>query len=132
MLLHGIWALMLLLSDEPFGATPVHGLRLGHRFVTAAVLLAASAMAVRGVGKRGTRLGWFLLLPQQLLLMVTALTAFVAVAVGHYADGVVRPRLFIAADQLPAVIAALCHTFAVVDVHRRQRIRRMRTPLTLR
>ena len=128
-LLHGIWAIMLLFSDEPFGSTPVHTLRFGHRFVTAAVLLAASAVAVRGVRLRGTRAGWLLLLPQQILLMVSAIGGIVAAFLGHYADGVTRPGLFIAADQLPGVVAALCHTFAIVDLHRRHRIRRMRSPL---
>lgn len=128
-LLHGIWALMLLFSDKPFGSTPLHTLRFGHRFGTAAILFGTSAMAVRGVRLRGTRPGWLLLLPQQILLMVSAIGGIVAAFLGHYADGVMRPGLFIAADQLPGVVAAFCHTFAIIDLHRRHRIRRMRSSL---
>ena len=130
-LLHGIWAVMLLFSDEPFGSTPLHTLFFGHRFVTAAVLLAASVLAVRGIRRRGTRAGWLLLLPQQVLLMISAIGGIVAAILGHYADGVSRPGLFIAADQLPGVVAALCHTFAIIDLHRRHRIRHLRSDLRL-
>jgi hypothetical protein len=130
-LLHGIWALMLLASDDPFGSTPVNSLFFGHRFVTAAVLLAASLMAVRGIRRKGTRAGWMLIVPQQVLLMVSAVGGVVAAFLGHYADGVARPGLFIAADQLPGVVAAVCHTFAMVDLHRRHRVRRIRSSVTL-
>lgn len=130
-LLHGIWALMLIVSDEPFGSTPVSSLRFGHRLVTAGLLLAASGMAVRGIAKRGTTVGWLLLLPQQVLLLISAVGGIAAMVLGHYADGVERPSLFIAADQMPGVIAAFTHTFAVVDLHRRQRIKRMRSPVSL-
>ena len=120
--LHGIWALMLLASDDPFGSTPLNSLLLGHRYVTATVLLVASGLAVIGVQRKGTTAGSLLLLPQQVLLMVSAVGGIVAAISGHYADGVVRPHLFIAADQLPGMVAAFCHTFAVIDLHRQQRV----------
>jgi hypothetical protein len=124
-LVMGIWALMLLASDDPFGSTPVHSLRFGHRFVTAIVLMAACALALRGIRVRGTVAGWLLMLPQQTLLIVSAIGALVAIASGHYADLEPRPRLFIAADQLPAIVAAFCHSFAIIDLNYRHRIRRM-------
>lgn len=121
-LLHGIWAFMLLASGDPFGSTPLNSLMLGHRFVTAVVLLVASVLAVNGVQRKGTTTGWLLLLPQQGLLMISALGGIVAAILGHYADGVVRPHLFIAADQLPGVVAAFCHSFAVIELHRQHRV----------
>lgn len=131
--LHSIWAVMILLSSDPFGSTPVHVLRVGPRFVTSFVLLATAAMAVRGIRRRGTTAGWLLMLPQQFLLIVSAVGGLIAAATGHYADGVTRPHLFIAADQLPGVVAAICHTFAIIDLHRQHRIRRAPGyPLTMR
>jgi hypothetical protein len=124
-LLHGFWAIMVLFSDDPFGSTPLHALLLGHRLVTAAVLIAASGMAVKGVQQKGTMSGVLLLLPQQLLLVVSAIAGIVAAILGHYADLEPRPHLFIAADQLPSVVAAICHSFAIFDLHHRHRIRRL-------
>jgi hypothetical protein len=118
---------MLLISDDPFGSTPVSALRFGHRFVAAPVLLASAALAIRGVRRRGTPTGWLLMLPQQLLLILSAIAGIVAIASGHYADLEPRPRLFIAADQMPGIIAAFCHTFAIIDLHRSSRIRHIRT-----
>lgn len=130
--LHGIWALMILASSDPFGSTPVHVLEVGPRFLTALVLAGTAAMAVLGIGKRGTTAGWLLLLPQQVLLMISAIGGIVAAVLGHYADGVTRPNLFIAADQLPGIVAAVCHTFAIIDLHRMHRVRTIRSaqPMT--
>jgi hypothetical protein len=73
------------------------------------------------------------MLPQQTLLIVSAIGGMVAAALGHYADGVMRPHLFIAADQLPGVVAAVCHSFAIIDLHRQHRIRKSSAhPLTIR
>ena len=40
-------------------------------------------------------------------------------AVAHYGDGVPRPRLFILADQIPAVLTMVLHTAAVIEMHAR-------------
>jgi hypothetical protein len=55
-----------------------------------------------------------MLLPQQTLLMISACGAILAIYFSRYADGVVRPRPFIAADQIHVILAALGHTTAVV------------------
>jgi hypothetical protein len=125
--LHGIWALMIIASSDPFGSTPVHVLEFGPRVLTALVLGGTAAMAVFGIQKRGTTAGWLLLLPQQVLLMISAIGGIVAALLGHYADGVTRPHLFIAADQLPGIVAAICHTFAIIDLHRVHRVRSIRS-----
>jgi hypothetical protein len=131
--LHGIWALMILASSDPFGSTPVHVLEIHPRIVTSLLLGGTAAMAVLGIRKRGTTAGWLLLLPQQILLMISAVGGIAAAVLGHYADGVARPNLFIAADQLPGIVAAVCHTFAIVDLHRMHRIVTVRSrPTTSR
>ncbi|MEX0873494.1 MAG: hypothetical protein WD646_15920 [Actinomycetota bacterium] len=124
-LLMGIWALFLIASDDPFGSTPVHSLRFGHRYVTAIILMVACGLALRAIRLRGTLRGWLLMLPQQGLLILSAVGGLVAIASGHYADLEPRPRLFIAADQMPAIVAAFCHSFAIIDLNYRHRIRRM-------
>ena len=53
------------------------------------------------------------------MLTFSAYAAVVAVAVAHYGDGVTRPRLFILADQVPAVLAMVLHTAAVIEMHAR-------------
>jgi hypothetical protein len=52
--------------------------------------------------------------PQQLLLVVAAIGALVAVVMGNYADGVVRPTMFIATDQLPVMLMPIFHAIAIV------------------
>ena len=52
--------------------------------------------------------------PQQLLLVVAAIGALVAVVMGNYADGVVRPTLFIATDQLPVMLMPIFHAVAII------------------
>jgi hypothetical protein len=49
----------------------------------------------------------------------SAYAAVVAVVVAHYGDGVTRPRLFILADQVPAVLTMVLHTAAVIEMHAR-------------
>lgn len=54
------------------------------------------------------------LVPQQLLLLISAGGAVAAISAGMYADGTIRSRAFIAVDQVPAILTALCHTMAIV------------------
>lgn len=56
-------------------------------------------------------------LPQQLLLMISAGSSLWAVLLSQYADGAPRHWAFIFADQLPAILAALCHTGALIAFH---------------
>lgn len=118
--LHALWGILLLWRPQDIGATP---LALLHTLVHSASLeatiyLAASAgtmlMLLRLVPRH-----WQLPcgLPQQLLLMTSAGGSLWAVILGQYADGVPRPWVFILADQLPAMLAAVCHTGALIVFH---------------
>lgn len=55
------------------------------------------------------------LLPQQILITLAAAGAAVAIWDSQFADGVVRSRYFIGADQSPIIIAAVLHSVAVLD-----------------
>ena len=64
------------------------------------------------------KFAWFLLLiPQQILFMITAGGAIERVILHAYADGVPRPWQFILADQFPAILTAVIHTFGIIDHH---------------
>ena len=120
-LLHTLWACLLLASQKPYGATALHAYRLVPRPLMAAILLAASALAAWAITRRQP--SWqtlAALLPQQAILTVSAYAAAAAVVAAHYGDGVIRPRSFILADQAPVILIFALHTAAVVDMHARQ------------
>ena len=119
-LLHITWGCLLLASQVPYGATALHVYHAVPRVVLAAALFAASGLAMWGVTRR--RPSWqglAALLPQQAIMTFSAYAAVVAVAAAHYGDGVPRPRLFILADQVPALLTMMLHTAAVIEMHAR-------------
>ena len=120
-LLHTLWACLLLASKKPYGATPLHVYSPVPRLLMAAALLTASVLAAWAVTRHQP--SWqtlAALLPQQAILTVSAYAAVVAVVVAHYGDGVIRPREFILADQAPVMLAFALHTAAVVEMHARR------------
>jgi len=54
------------------------------------------------------------MLPQQSLLIISAVGTVHAIYLGQFADGVTRSRFFIASDQLPAILAAVGHTISML------------------
>lgn len=86
----------------------------------AGALFLASGLAAWAVTRRQPSLrSLSALLPQQVLLTLSAYAATAAVIAGHYGDGLPRPRLFILADQAPAILALILHTAAVIEIHAR-------------
>lgn len=114
-LLHASWGILLLLSAAPLGATPLALMYqiIAQRFALALALLLVSSLAVVGLASRPSprRLLWFI--PQQLTLMISGIGGLGAAMRGSYADGVLRPTLFILSDQLPIILLALLYTFAL-------------------
>ncbi len=53
-----------------------------------------------------------LLVPQQIVLLLSAIAILIAVAEGHFGDGVPRSRPFILLDQLPWLMLATFYTIA--------------------
>jgi hypothetical protein len=116
--LHVVWGCLLLINDKALGATALHAFRGMPRLLTAAILFAVAAMAAVGVTLRGPRrLTLALLLPQQAILTISAMSAVVAVITSRYGDGVPRPWYFILADQAPVILTMVLHTIAVVQLH---------------
>jgi hypothetical protein len=118
--LHTTWGCLLLASSEPYGATALHAFGGIPRLAMAVVLFLASGLAAWGVTRHPPSLRSLVaLLPQQALLTISAYAAVVAVIEAHYPDGVIRPRMFILADQAPAIIVLILHTAAVLEMHAR-------------
>jgi hypothetical protein len=114
-ILHLGWAVGLLLDPSAVYTTPVYSLYQVFgappmlSFVLALVALAAG-VAVIG------RSPWavLLMLPQQILLMISADGVLLAIWHSAYADGVERSRAFIAVDQWGVIIAAIFHPVAML------------------
>jgi hypothetical protein len=120
-LLHALWGVLLLASPAPYGATAMHIYDSVPRFALAAILFTASGLATWAISWR--RPSWqslAALLPQQALLTISAYAAMLAVIQAHYGDGVIRPRLFILADQAPVLLTMMLHTVAVIELHARR------------
>ena len=81
------------------------------------ILIAVALMSMYSMRlykhQKNLRASLLLSLPQQFILMLSMMSAFEAINVSHYADGVERPQLFIFIDQLPAILAAILHTLAL-------------------
>jgi hypothetical protein len=93
-LLHTLWACLLLASQEPYGATPLHVYNPLPRPLMAGVLLTASVLAAWAITRRQP--SWqtlAALLPQQAILTASAYAAAAAVVTAHYGDGGLDPTI---------------------------------------
>lgn len=119
--LHLAWGVTLTISGgDGITSTPIFSLwqLMGWsywRLIIALILV--SGMALYGVGHKPSMLGLCLMIPQQILLLVSGLGSLHAVVLGAYADGVVRPWYFILLDQMPVILAAPLYTTAVITYH---------------
>lgn len=80
------------------------------------VALAALLFGVATLGLVGATRPkwWWLTVPQQMVLVCSAIAGTIATVNGTYADGVTRPHLFILADQLPIILAAPFYTLGIL------------------
>ena len=116
--LHLWWGLLLCVSSEQLLFTGVWTLyELLPQWAAGAWLLLVAVLAFSALTTKASISGLFRILPQQMTLVVSAGDAIVATYHSQYADGVTRPSAFILADQIPAVLIAVFHTCAVVDVY---------------
>jgi hypothetical protein len=115
-LLHATWVVMLLLDSRSTAATAVHGPAelFPNHYGLALLLVTVAGCATGAIFMRLSRLKIALLVPQQIMLGISAAAAVQAMAAKHFADGVARPRGFIIADQVPAVIALVVHSLTIV------------------
>ena len=124
---HIVWLILLSISEAPIHTAPMSALAFLGRPGAVIVLLVSVVGSLFGLGywhpmlnKFPTINPAFLLLPQQMILTASALTACVLIYQGHYADGVIRPSTFIAADQVGGIVIAICHTTAIIRTFRKK------------
>jgi len=124
-ILQFIWAVLILINPVALLVTPLLGLTqlVGVNHISvASILFISNGLAFYFlVIKRLTSSHFFLLIPQQCILLLSAFGSLQAVILGHYADGVSRPSIFILADQLPNILIALLYTVAVLGWFNTQR-----------
>lgn len=113
--LHYVWSILGFFSPDAYNATALRAIfdLFGYYTPIPCFLVATSALIGLRMPANTTSLA--LMIPQQMLLMLSAFGAVHAIAAGHFADGVVRPQTFIASDQVPAIIAAIGHTISIVQ-----------------
>ena len=116
--LHVLWAIALLIDPvSAQWATAPHALAQIFNGYTAIILIAVSVVTLGALWKiRHSYLLVGLLMPQQFILCVSALGALNSILKGSFSDGVIRPIAFIFVDKLPAILAALMHTIAIIQV----------------
>ena len=101
-------------ADSSIGIASMFEATVEQRTLLGVSLLLSSWLAILALRRAGV-FAIFALLPQQTLLLITAIGALCFAGMGHYADGY-EPGgggLFILADQLPRILFALAHGFAV-------------------
>ena len=116
---HLLWAGCLLYSAEPLGVTSIHHVSgsIGGRIPAVIVMSVVSIAAAIGLIRNSRTISLLCLLPQQFVLMYSAFAACVAIYNSTFADGVVRPREFLVADQFGWVLLAIAHTVAILQIH---------------
>lgn len=113
--LHLTWAVLVANDASAVNATAVNALfkYVHDPSMVAWILVGAAGCATVGLF---TRVPWIvlLLIPQQIILMMSAAGAVEAIWLAQFADGVIRSRAFLAADQCYSIWAAIGHTIAIV------------------
>jgi hypothetical protein len=123
--LHLIWAGMLIIDDQVSTVTAIAAIRYVFPFpVAIPIMIWCALSAFSAFYARNGYLAASLMVPQQFLLFVSAGGAVQAMAEGQFADGTIRSVFFLVADQSPAVLAAIGHTLAIYATARTEWIGR--------
>lgn len=77
-------------------------------------MISASICSIVALKLKNKWISLLLLLPQQILLLLSAGGAVQAISIGSFADGIARSRYFIGADQIYAILLAIIQTIALV------------------
>jgi hypothetical protein len=116
-MLHYLEGTAVLLTEDADGSLGVAALLsfFHSRYLAAAAMFGASAAALWALfDERCTpRARLLALAAQQVLLLVTSLSAISQVAAHEYADHVPRAAIFILCDQYQRIMAALFHSLAI-------------------
>lgn len=119
--LHVWWAFMVVIDASALNATALNALihMVSNRWTICLALLVSSSMSLIGVLLQ-TKWAGVLFIPQLIMLMLSSAGVVDAVWLSHFADGVVRSRVFIAADQMHILLTAIGYSVAVITHIRAQ------------
>lgn len=114
--LHLTQAISLAVDPSVGGITSLYTIqRLLHsRELTIVTICFVALVALYGLMQEKRWLAILLTLPQQFFLFIASYGAIDAIIQGRFADGVLRSRWFLLADQSPTIFAAAGHTFAIL------------------
>lgn len=116
-MLHAIEGVIVWSTHSADGCIPIAGLldKIPNRALLVGALLGSAIMGASTLYRRRSPTATVLLLaPQQVLLLITGIAAWLAVWHAGYADGVIRGAAFITADQLPRGLFSLIHLTSIV------------------
>lgn len=116
-ILHMVRGVLLMTSNEPIHGTSLSVmLEIVHsQFILGLTLFAVGLLSAASFTMKRCSLSLCLILPQQFILVVSALASTIAIFNGHFADGVEHSWALMAIDQLPIIILAIMHTFSIMD-----------------
>ena len=111
-----LWGILLSVDPASFSTNP-----LGYfdvfftRSFTIVLFFISFLLSIIAYKIRNRIITFLLLLPQQILLLLASFSGILSSIRGQYIDGVVRPSLFIFADQLPVILLAFIYGCAIYD-----------------
>jgi len=117
--MHLSWAAALLFA--PFHTTGIQlllDLVFGSHVIAAMVCAAVSLAAVAAIFSKRLTLFVLLVLPQQFLLIASAIGAVYCIIDGRFADGASYPRPFIFVDQVYLILLCVAHGWQTVALWR--------------
>jgi hypothetical protein len=119
-ILHFFLGIILIISPVIINTTST-GLMIqyfSNKYIAGLVLIFISLLSTYSLYRKTfDKKNVFLLLPQQLFLILSAGWAINSVFVGHFSDGIIRSPYFILADQLPIILIAVFFTLAIFQMY---------------
>ena len=116
-IMHIMWGILLLVHCGDLQITATNTIRhLMANYEHRAILyLVSGLLPMILLWRPGSVYGLLSVLPQQVLLILSGISAIVAITSGHYADGTVRGTTFIAADQGIYIVLAIFYALESLD-----------------
>ena len=119
-IMHFLWGLCLILSPVAIHTTGIDIVlqAFPNHYIAGLIFsIIAGCSFLSILRNKIDWIGVLLLIPQQILLIISAGGALNNIFLGHFADGVVRSRYFIFADQLPAILITIFYTLAILQTY---------------
>ncbi len=117
-LLHLLWTVDMFTDPLAGQATAPFAVKVLLGSAAPYLLFLGCLLAFIGMTVQRRGLTTLLCLPQLFILCVSAYGAISAIMTSHFADGVIRPRMFIASDQEPAIILAVLYVWVLIQIAR--------------